>query len=102
MLVGKGQLLDLQIVTYAQQAVDVNAEGMCSQFRVKASTKAAECASGVGFDREFYVELTGDCFDDLANDVVDARDECRELNFLVSAWLSEQADAIVLPEFVSC
>lgn len=34
MLVGKGQLLDLQIVRYAQEAVDMNAEGMCSQFRV--------------------------------------------------------------------
>ncbi len=27
MLVGKGQLLDLQIVRYAQEAVDINAEG---------------------------------------------------------------------------
>jgi len=34
MLVGKGQLLDLQIVRYAQEAVDINAEGMCGQFCV--------------------------------------------------------------------
>lgn len=34
MLVGKGQLLDLQIVRYAQEAIDMNAEGMCTQFRV--------------------------------------------------------------------
>ena len=34
MLVVKGQLLDLQIVRYAQAAIDINAEGMCSQFGV--------------------------------------------------------------------
>jgi len=34
MLVGKGQLLDLKIVRYAQEAVDMNVEGMCTQFRV--------------------------------------------------------------------
>jgi len=30
MLVGKGQFSDLKVVIFAQQAVDVNAEGMCS------------------------------------------------------------------------
>jgi len=34
MLVGKGQLFDLQTVTYAQEAVDINAEGMSGQIRV--------------------------------------------------------------------
>ena len=42
MLVGKDQLLDLQIVTYAQEAVDMDAESMCGQFRVKACTGASE------------------------------------------------------------
>ena len=34
MLVGKGRSLDLQIVRYAQEAVDMNAEGISSHFRV--------------------------------------------------------------------
>ena len=74
MLVGKGQWLDLEIVTYAQHVVGVNAEGMCSQFRVKASIKAAESVSVVGFYREMCVELTDDCFDDLVDRVVEARE----------------------------
>ena len=34
MLVGKGQFPDLKVVMFAQQTVDVNAEGMCSQLGV--------------------------------------------------------------------
>ena len=37
MLVRKGQFLDLKIVMFAQEAVDIDAEGMCSQLGVKAS-----------------------------------------------------------------
>jgi len=58
--------------------------------------------SVVGFNRELCVELAGDCFDDLADRVVEARDECGDLFFLVFARLGEQADAIVVPEFLSC
>ena len=94
MLVGKGHLLDLQIVRYAQEAVDISAEGKCSQFRVKACTNASESVSVVGFNRELCVELAGDCFDDLADGVVEARDECGDLFFLVFARFGEQADAI--------
>lgn len=49
--------------------------------------------SVVGFNRELCVELAGDCFDDLADGVVEARDECGVF-FLVFARLGEQADAI--------
>ena len=48
----------------------------------------------VGFNRELCVELTVDCFDHLADGVVDASDACRDLFFLVSARLGEQADAL--------
>ena len=58
--------------------------------------------SVVGFIRELCVELTGDCFDDLADRVVEANDACRYLFFLAFARLGEQTDAIVLPEFLSC
>jgi len=53
----------------------------------------------VGFNRELCVELAGDCFDDLADRVEEAKDECGDLVFV---QLGEQADAIVLPEFLSC
>ncbi len=72
MLDRKGQFLDFQIVTAAQQAIDVNAEGVSSQFRVKAGTEPSESVCVVGFDREFCFELTGDCFDYLADRVVEA------------------------------
>ena len=38
MLVVKGQFLDMKVVMFAQQAIDIDTEGMCSQPRVKAST----------------------------------------------------------------
>ena len=95
MLDRKGQFLDLQIVRYAQEAVDINAEGMCSQFGVESSTQAPESMGAVGFNRELCVELTVDGFDHLADRVVEASDESRELFFLVFARFGEQADAIV-------
>ena len=101
MLVGKGQLLDLQIVRYAQEAVDMNAEGMSSQFRVSAYTKASESVCMVGFYGELCAQLTGDCFDDLADPIVKAMERCWDLFLLVAARLGQQADAIVLPEFLS-
>ena len=38
MLVREGHFFDLKVVMYAQEAVDINAQGMRSQLRVKAST----------------------------------------------------------------
>ena len=55
----------------------------------------------VGFYRELCDQLTVNCFDDLADPVVEATCRCRDLYFLVAARLGEQADAIVLPEFIS-
>ena len=54
----------------------------------------------VGFDRELCVQLTGDRFDDLADRVVEATDRCSDLFSLVYARLGEEADTIVLPEFI--
>ena len=58
----------------AQEAVDIDAEGMCSQFGVKTSTKASESVSVFGFHGELCAQLTGDHFDDLADRVVEAMD----------------------------
>ena len=54
----------------------------------------------VGFNRELSAQLTVNRFDDLADRVVEATGRCRDLFFLVAARLGEQADAIVLPEFI--
>ena len=102
MLVGKGQFLDFQIVRCAQETVDIDAEGMCSQFGVESSAQAPESMGAVGFNRELCFELTGDGFDHLADRVIEAADVFGELFFLVFAPFGEQADAIVMPEVLSC
>jgi len=46
MLDRKGQFLDFQIVTDAQQAIDANAEGVSSQFHTRAGTESSESVRG--------------------------------------------------------
>ena len=58
MLVVKGQSLDFQIVRFAQETDDTNAEGMCSQFGVESSTQAPQSMGAVGFNRELCFGLT--------------------------------------------
>ena len=101
MLVVKGQSLDFQIVRYAQETVDTNAEGMCSHFGVESSTQAPQSMGAGGFNRELCFELTVDCFDHVADGVVEAAGVFWDLFFLVFARLGEQADGVVLPEFLS-
>ena len=79
----KGQFLDMKIVMFAPRLI------YCSQPNIDP-----ESVSVVGFYRELCAQLTGDCFDDLADPRADA-----EICFLWLPWLGEQADAIVMPEF---
>ena len=48
MLVGKGQLLDLRVVKFAQQAVEIYAESMCSQLAVKVCILSTDCRGRTG------------------------------------------------------
>ena len=66
MLVGEGQFLDLQIVMYAHEAVDIDAKGVGGQLGIEAGAQAPESEGMVGFDVEFCGQLTVDSFDDLA------------------------------------
>ena len=55
----------------------------------------------VGFHRKLCDQLTVHRFDNLTDRIVEATGRLRNLLFLVAARLGEQADAIVLPKFVS-
>ena len=48
MLVGKGQLLDLRVVKFAQQAVEKYAESMRSQLAVKVCILSTDCRGRTG------------------------------------------------------
>ena len=101
MLVGEGQFLDLQIVMYAHEAVDIDAKGVGGQLGIEAGAQAPESEGMVGFDVELCGQLTVDSFDDLEERVVEAADRFSDLLLLVTPVAGEQTDAIVLPE-VGC
>ena len=100
MLVGKGQFLDFQIFRCAQETVDIDAEGMCTIWCRVEHTSPREY--GRGWFRSRIVLRTGDGFDHLADRVIEAADVFGGLFFLIFAPFGEQADAIVMPEVLSC
>ena len=67
MLDRKGQSLDLQEGRLADQAVEIDAQGMCGEFGVKASAQAPEGVRMVDFNIELVGELCLHGFNPLAN-----------------------------------
>ena len=100
MLVREGELLDVQEVGVAKQAIEVNGEGMGGQFGLEAGTEAPEAIGMVGFDMELAVQLAVDGLDDLAGAVEEAADGRRHLAVLVAAGEGEQPDAPLVPQVV--
>lgn len=67
MLNGKSQRFDLQEGRLTQQAVDVNAQCMCSQFGIETSTQAPKGVCVIGFNIELIGELSIDGLDHLTD-----------------------------------
>ena len=74
MLVGEGQILDLQEIWLAQQTVDVDTEGMCGELGIESGTQPSKRMSMVGLDVQLLRELAIDGLNDLANRVVETSD----------------------------
>jgi len=65
-LVGERERLDLEPVGVAQQAVEVEAEGVCGELGREAGAQAAEGVGVVVGEAELLRELGVDGLDDLA------------------------------------
>ncbi len=71
MLNRKSQGLDLQEVGLADQAIEIDAQGMCSEFSVKASAQAPERMCMIDFNLELTGELCIYSFNHLADRIVE-------------------------------
>ena len=75
MLNRESQRLDLQEIRLSKQTIDVDAQGVCSQFGVEASTQAPEGVRMVDFNLELIGELCIHGFNHLTNGVVEMLQE---------------------------
>ncbi len=71
MLNRKSQGLDLQEVGLADQAIEIDAQGMGCQFSVEASTQAPEGTGMIDFDLELIGKLCVHSFNHLADRVIE-------------------------------
>jgi len=71
MLNRKSQGLDLQESGLADQAIEIDTQGMCSQFGVEASAQAPERMRMIDFNLELAGELRIHGFNHLADRVVE-------------------------------
>ena len=67
MLNRKGQSLDLQEGWLADQAVEIDTQGMCGQFSIEPSAQAPEGMSMIDFNMELTGELCIHRFNHLTN-----------------------------------
>ena len=69
MLDRESERLDLKKVRLTKKTVEIDAQGMSSQFGVKTSAQPPKSVGMVGFDVELLSELTVDGFNDLTDGV---------------------------------
>ena len=72
MLDWEGQGLDLQEIWLTEQAIDIDAKGMCSELGIEPGAEAPKGMCMVGFDLELFGELAVNGFNDLAHGIVQA------------------------------
>ncbi len=69
MLDRKRELLDLQEVRIAEQAVEIDAKRMCGQLGIQPRDEPPERVRMIGLNAELFAQLTVDRFDDLAGGI---------------------------------
>ena len=101
MLNRKSQGLDLQEVRLADQAVEIDTQGMSSEFGVEASTQAPEGMRMIDFNLELAGELGIHGFNHLADRVVETVYVAWQLFVLILSRDRGELDAVVLPQVSS-
>src|SRR5512145_274771 len=98
MLNRKSQSLDLQKGRLADQAVEIDAQGMCCEFGVEPSAQAPEGMRMIDCNLELAGELCIHGFNHLANGVVETAQGVWQLLLLIAARNGCQLDPVLLPE----
>src|SRR6266487_6068570 len=97
MLNWKSQRLDLQEGRLTEQTIDVDTQGMCSEFGVEASAQAPEGMGIIDFNVKLIGELRVHCFNHLTNRVVKTLDRARQALLLIAARNGFEVNSILLP-----
>ena len=98
MLNRKRQGLDLQESWLADQAVEIDTQGVCGEFGVEARAQAPEGMGMIDFNLELAGELCIDRFNHLADRVVETAQAARQLLLLILSRNRGEVDAVVLPQ----
>ena len=98
MLNRKSQGLDLQESWLADQAIEIDTQGMGCEFGVQASAQAPEGMSIIHFNLELAGELCIHGFNHLADRVVETAYVAWQLFLLILSRDRGELDAVVLPQ----
>src|SRR5512145_2551815 len=98
MLNRKSQSFDLQESWLADQAIEIDTQGMRSEFGVEASTQAPEGVSMIDFDLELTGELSIHGLNHLTDRIVETAQVAWQLFVLILSRDRRELDAVVLPE----
>ena len=101
MLDRKRQGLDLQESWLADQAIEIDRQGMCCELGVKASTQAPERVSRIDFNLELAGELCIHGFNPLTDRVVETASAAWQLFVLMLSRTGGELDTVMLPEVSS-
>ncbi len=74
MLIGKGELLDLQELNVSEQAIQIDRERVRCQLGVQASAHAPKTMGMIGLDTQLFSQLPVDRFNDLPPRIQEAGD----------------------------
>jgi len=89
-------MLDLKEVLLTQEPIDVDAQGMSSQFRVQTGAQAPEGVSMVGLHVELFGQLSIHRLDNLPNSIDAFSYSHRQLPVLIGSRYSHQAYRVAL------
>ena len=97
MLDREGESLDLQEGRFADQAVEINTQGMCGKFSVEASAQAPEGMRMIHFNMELTRELCVHRFNHLADRVVEMAQGLWQLFLLIPPRQGSELNSVRLP-----
>ena len=101
MLDRERERFDLQESRFAGQAIDIDTQGMRSQFGIQASAQTPEGMSVIDLNIELAGELCIDSFNHLADRIVSVLQGVWKLLLLITTWNGCELNAVLFPK-LSC
>ena len=101
MLDRERERFDLQESRFADQAVDVDTQGMRSQFGIQASAQTPKGMSVIDLNIELAGKLCIDRFNHLADRILSVFQGAWKLLLLITTWNGCELNAVLFPK-LSC